>query len=91
MQAIFCFNGLLNFFISKPVIAVDDRSADPFMFYFCPVGNLENDRESIFIFIWPQRAEFIGDLFRQHRVYTDRADKHLWPFHKQLCQECYRV
>ena len=51
MKPIFCFNRLLNIFISKAMVAVNKRSPNPFMFYLCPVGYLEDDRKCIFIFI----------------------------------------
>ena len=56
MCAFFCFNNCLHVFIGKPMVAVYDCSANPFMFYFAAVGYLKNYGESVFIFIGTQRT-----------------------------------
>ena len=49
MQPIFSFNDLLHFFVCKTMIAMNDGTADPFMFDLTAVGDLENNRKSVFI------------------------------------------
>ena len=57
---------MLGFLVGEPAIGIDDRTAEPFLLYFCFFVQFEYGRETEFFFVRSQRTEFVGESFGQH-------------------------
>ncbi|MNL19002.1 hypothetical protein D3C87_1401770 [compost metagenome] len=81
-----CFYNLLCLFVGKSVIGVNHGTANPVLFHFSLFVDLEDRRKGKFIFVRAQGAEYIGNMFRQHRQYAIRQINRCCPFISFLIQ-----
>ena len=61
------FDDFLRFGVGETAVGVDDRAAEPFVENVEILVEGEDRREAKAVFVGPQRAEFVGEPFGQHR------------------------